>query len=362
MANKKIILIVAASILLAAIVAAGITFFVVYHNEDAAAEHHPPPSSIRAIHAFCQPSIYRGTCEDELSKAVGDNNTDTKSLIMATFKASIDHIRKAANESALIVAASKDPTTVQPLNVCGMLFDSAVADLEDAVNHIMLYEVTDLPKGVTDLKNWLSAAHTYQENCLDEFSNGTSEAAMSMKKALNRSMELTANAIQIVHEVGTVVKELDIASIFGGGDSRRLLESDGEGNPNLSRQSRLLEEAGPLQRAALVVVAEDGTGQFSTIQEGLANMPRNNTDYVVMYIKEGLYHEVLTVERDLNMLVLVGDGPNKTQISGSLSVGKGDGIGTVQSSTFCESTLSESISINPAILLHASSITCVTFA
>lgn len=345
MAGKKKISLIAGSFVLVAAVVACVVAVVVSTKSSSTTSSSSPAqpntastsASVKAIKSICQPTGFRETCEEALTKAVG-NNTDIKSLIKTSLEVTITHIRDAANRSSVLHAAAEDPTTYLPLQTCMTVFDYAVQDLKDAVDHVLNYQLNDLDRAVYDLKNWLSSASTYQETCVDEFNNQTSDAAVAMKAALNRSMELTANAISIVHQVGSMVSEFKLPSIGsdgGGSNSRRLMSVDEEGYPSwLSAGRRRLLQLDPLHMKPTVTVAQDGSGQFKSINEGLAALPRNNKDYVVLYVKEGVYKEQVSVDSDLNMLVLVGDGPTKTRVSGNLNVAKGGGLGTWESATF----------------------------
>lgn len=46
----------------------------------------------------------------------------------------------------------------------------------------------------------------------------------------------------------------------------------------------------------MIVVAKDGTGDFSTIQEAVSSVSKNNTEPVTIYIKSGTYSEKLVID------------------------------------------------------------------
>lgn len=70
---------------------------------------------------------------------------------------------------------------------------------------------------------------------------------------------------------------------------------------------------------ANVVVALDGSGDYSSIQTAIDRAPSNSDQRYVIHIKAGVYEELVKVPGDKLRLTLVGDGAGVTIISGNLS-------------------------------------------
>ncbi|XP_024026235.1 pectinesterase [Morus notabilis] len=66
-----------------------------------------------------------------------------------------------------------------------------------------------------------------------------------------------------------------------------------------------------------LVVAKDGTGNFTTIGEAVAAAPNNSETRFVIYIKAGAYLENVEVVRKKTNLMFVGDGIGKTVVKAS---------------------------------------------
>ncbi|XP_057452004.1 probable pectinesterase/pectinesterase inhibitor 7 [Lotus japonicus] len=84
-----------------------------------------------------------------------------------------------------------------------------------------------------------------------------------------------------------------------------------------------------------IVVSQDGSGNFSNINQAVAAAP-NNSDarngYFLIYIKEGKYEEYVSIPESKTYLMMVGQGINRTIITGNRS--HGDGWQTYESQTF----------------------------
>lgn len=83
------------------------------------------------------------------------------------------------------------------------------------------------------------------------------------------------------------------------------------------------------------MVAKDGSGTHTTINEALAALARmghRRPQRAIIYVKSGVYNEKVQIGRRMKNVMLVGDGMDKTIITGSRSVL--DGSTTLTSATF----------------------------
>ncbi|KAK6120180.1 hypothetical protein DH2020_046086 [Rehmannia glutinosa] len=110
-------------------------------------------------------------------------------------------------------------------------------------------------------------------------------------------------------------------AIYRSVNGRRLLQDDEGGDMVLVSD--------------IVIVSQDGNGNFSAINDALAVAP-NNTDgsngYFVIYITAGVYEEYVSIAKNKRYLMMIGDGINQTVITGNHSVV--DGWTTFNSGTF----------------------------
>ncbi|XP_044491710.1 probable pectinesterase/pectinesterase inhibitor 7 [Mangifera indica] len=100
-------------------------------------------------------------------------------------------------------------------------------------------------------------------------------------------------------------------------------------------RSKLLQTTDEVLVSDIVIVSQDGTGNFSTISDAVNAAP-NNTDgtngYFLIYIKAGIYEEYVSIAMNKEYLMMMGAGINQTVITGNRSVV--DGWTTYNSATF----------------------------
>ncbi|ONK68500.1 uncharacterized protein A4U43_C05F12410 [Asparagus officinalis] len=83
-----------------------------------------------------------------------------------------------------------------------------------------------------------------------------------------------------------------------------------------------------------MVVAQDGSGNYRTINEAVQALHRehNGDRRAIVYVKSGVYEEYVEIARNLRNMMFVGDGIDKTIVTGNHNVP--DGYTTYRSATF----------------------------
>jgi pectinesterase len=100
-------------------------------------------------------------------------------------------------------------------------------------------------------------------------------------------------------------------------DRRRLLQSSEEDDGVLADN--------------VVTVAQDGSGNYTTITDALNAAPNKSLERYVIHVTEGIYQEYIEVPKYKTNIMLMGDGINATVITGNRSVV--DGWTTYRSAT-----------------------------
>lgn len=177
-----------------------------------------------------------------------------------------------------------------------------------------------LPRGkIKDARAWLSAALINQQGCVGGFKkiNDTVEVGKTMT-FLDHLVSLTSNALSMV-----------LSYDVYGNDTKLWVpprtERDGFWEPFASGSGGALNLVNvfPPKEKANVTVCKDGSnGCFKTVQEGVNAAPNNIWGQkFVVYIKEGIYDEIVRVPLEKTNVVFLGDGMGKTVITGALKVG-----------------------------------------
>ncbi|KAJ7977596.1 Pectinesterase [Quillaja saponaria] len=106
----------------------------------------------------------------------------------------------------------------------------------------------------------------------------------------------------------------------------------------------------------IVTVSQDGSGNFTTINDAIAAAPNNSASidgYFLIFVTAGVYEEYVSIGKKKWNLMMIGDGINQTIITGNSSVG--DLSTTFNSSTFAV-TAPGFVAVNITILNTAGAI------
>lgn len=279
-------------------------------------------SSQKAVETICAPTDYKDTCFASL-KSTAENTADPKDLIEASFRSTIEYLGYAVKNSTVLQEIEKDPRTKLALKNCKELANRAIGDLEKTYYRFQDFDFSNLDQMFADLQIWISGAITYEETCLDGFEDAKGDAGEKMRQALTTAMELTSNGLAMITDISSVLSSLDVSpadllTTTATTTGRRLLSGNNFPDWLYGESRRLLDV--PLSSIQPdVIVAKDGSGKFRTINEALLAIPKKSERTFILYIKEGVYEEKVQFNSSLTHLMVIGDGPTKTRITGSLN-------------------------------------------
>ena len=336
--NGKI-LVSGVSIILVVGVAIGVVALV--NNKggsDPAVEAHQ-----KNVQSICQVTEDQKLCHDTLSSATPTNSSDPTvylaTLVEATAKSAIQALNMSDRLS--IEHGNNNPGVKMALDDCKDLMQFAMDSLESSANLVRDNNIQAIHDQIPDFRNWLSAVISYQQSCTDGFENGTNGEDKVKQQLQTESLDpmekLTGITLDIVSSLTNILQTFDLKLNLNPA-SRRLMdvnEVDSEGLPTWfsAADRRLLAKhqdgGGPSPN---VVVAKDGSGKFKTVKEAIDSYPQGFKGRYIIYIKAGVYDEYITVPKKAINILMYGDGPTKTIITGHKNFV--DGVKTMQTATF----------------------------
>nr|KYP74237.1 putative pectinesterase/pectinesterase inhibitor 40 [Cajanus cajan] len=210
------------------------------------------------------------------------------------------------------------------LDDCLKLFDDTTVELRTTIDD--LSNTTIGSKRHHDLQTLLSAAMTNLYTCLDGFAYSKGKVRDKFEEKLLEISHHVSNSLAMLKKVPGMKKATSKSEVFPEYGKMK------KGFPSwLSSNDRKLLQGSVNETKFDLVVAKDGTGNFTTIGEALAVAPNSSTTRFVIHIKAGAYLENVEVIRKKTNLMFVGDGIGKTVVKGSRNVV--DGWTTFQSAT-----------------------------
>ncbi|XP_057966040.1 pectinesterase/pectinesterase inhibitor PPE8B-like isoform X2 [Malania oleifera] len=193
----------------------------------------------------------------------------------------------------------------------------------------------------SDLRTWLGAALGNQETCMEGFEGTNSLVKAAVAGGLDQITSLVRDVLAMLHPP---------ARGGGGkghdqrGRKRKLMMIKGNDNTQglghgsafphwiRSKDRKLLQATGTPSMAADVVVAADGSGNYTRVMDAVLEAPDYSSGRYIIYIKRGVYHENVEIKKKKWNLVMIGDGMDLTIITGNRSFV--DGWTTFRSATF----------------------------
>jgi pectinesterase len=305
----------------------------------------PLATSTKSVSAFCANTLYPETCHRSLSTVV-NASSNPKDVVKASVELALNELKESFHKSLDVGKGSDNSITKGAIANCKELLQDASDDLMAIVKL-----GNDALNRKDDLEHWITAVMTFMDNCADGFED--SELKTAMQNVLRNATEMSSNALAIITYVGDFLKEAD--KLFNvtnfqnaaGFQHRRLLGAnyalDTQGYPTwLSPGDRKLLAAGGAPRAKPnAVVAKDGSGNFKSIQAAINAVPKDFRGRYVIYVKAGVYDEIVLIPKDKTNIYMYGDGPKRSRVTGHKS--NADGLTTQDTATFCKLLLSISL-------------------
>ncbi|GKV39693.1 hypothetical protein SLEP1_g47425 [Rubroshorea leprosula] len=306
-----------------------------------------PPAASQLPSITCKSTPYPKLCRSILS-AFKSSPSDPYHYGKFTVKQCLKQARKLSiiinHYLAGKRAAALSPMEALAMQDCGQLAELNVDYLEKI--SMELKGAKDMTGELADrVTSLLSGVVTNQQTCYDGlveaksgFAGALAEPLGNMTRLYSVSLALVSHALDrkleksnhgFLSKPSAVREPLDTLI-------RALRKSSGRGN-TVERTLSELQGNGILINNT-VNVSPNGTDTFTNISDAIAIAPRNlkpDNGYFVVYVRQGYYEEYVVVPKNKNNILLIGDGINKTIITGSHN--RADNWTTYNSSTFAVS-------------------------
>ncbi|CAK8563921.1 unnamed protein product [Lathyrus sativus] len=289
--------------------------------------------SEKIVKLVCSTADYKEKCEVPLNKAVEEDPKlqHPKDLLKVYVKIVQEEVNKAFNKtSSFKFDNEKEKGAFED---CKLLIQDARDDLEASINQLSVVEFKKLSLKAPELNSWLSAVISFQQTCVDGFPEGKTKT--DLQKLFDDSKEFVSNSLAIVTQVSTFLST--VQTLARGrlllSDNSPVASLDSEGFPSWIRpQERRVLKAADIRPTPNVTVAKDGKGDFKTISEALAAIPAIYPGRYVIYVKEGVYDETVTITKKMQNVTMYGDGSQKSIITGNKNFR--DGVRTFLTASF----------------------------
>uniref|UniRef100_A0A0D6QUB8 Pectinesterase n=1 Tax=Araucaria cunninghamii TaxID=56994 RepID=A0A0D6QUB8_ARACU len=260
-----------------------------------------------AINLACQASQYPDYCKSSLSKSQLSPNPRPEEIIAAAAALSLDATRESYLESKRLLSLSSNANYTAAVGNC-------VEFLDGSMRYIQKTRGQEL-KGlkIKDVEAWLSAALTHQYDC------SSALKYVNISQAVGSAM---ARLVMVTNVTSTALSMVDALDTYGPDTAKwmppKTERSSAGGKMGKSYAKRIFRELEAKPAVPDVTVSKDQGSP--TIQQAVDGAPANSGKRYVIYIKEGIYEEIVRIPPAKRNLMFVGDGMDKTVITGSMSV------------------------------------------
>ncbi|KAK6120179.1 hypothetical protein DH2020_046085 [Rehmannia glutinosa] len=288
---------------------------------------------IQIAESHCEGTLYPDLCVSTVASFPELRRKTLPEIISATVNVTMKEVRDSASNCSSLrrkLLKKLEPIELRALEDCLELFADTVEELKKINSDLSASKSQE--KYYDDLQTLLSGAMTNQYTCLDGFAYSKNNTRRFIEGRLKRISRHVSNSLAMVKKLkrksgkkSKVPEEVfpEYGKMRNGfptwlkKSDRKLLQATATAAANGTRFD--------------LVVAQDGSGNFTTINEALAAAPNNSDTRFVIYIKTGAYYEYIELERRKRNIMFLGDGIGKTLIKGNRSVV--DGWTTFRSST-----------------------------
>ncbi|XP_039115013.1 pectinesterase-like [Dioscorea cayenensis subsp. rotundata] len=272
--------------------------------------HHSHFETINTAKAHCHGTLYQDLCVSSLSSIPNLASKTIPQIISSLINRTTSEVYDSSrNCSNFLRRRHLDLRQQVALTDCLELFDDTI----DAFRTVLSDLRINASSHKDDIESFLSSAIANQFTCLDGFSHVLDGSLRpKIERKLRHISHLVSNSLAMVRRISKRKKRREALEGYG-----RIVRGFPEWIKSGDR--KLLQSAGNTTNAN-IVVAKDGTGNFTTIGDAIAAAPNKSKTRFIIYIKAGAYFENVEVNKSKTNLMFIGDGIGKTVIKANRSV------------------------------------------
>lgn len=260
-------------------------------------------ANLSSLKSLCKTTPYPDACFNSSKLSISINiNPNILNTLLQSLQAAISETTKLSelfnNAGQHSDIKENKRGTIQD---CRELHQSTLASLKKSLSGIH----SKNSRKLIDSRTYLSAALTNKNTCLESLDSASGTLKPVLVNSVINTYKHVSNSLSMIPKPK---KSAPTSTWF---PTKKDLEISDE--------------------VPMLVVAADGTGNFSTISEAIDFAPNNSFYRTVIYVKEGVYEENVEIPTYKTNIVLLGDGSDVTAITGNRSVV--DGWTTFRSAT-----------------------------
>ncbi|XP_057535932.1 pectinesterase-like [Amaranthus tricolor] len=313
--------------------------------ETSTKSHHiHTQNHLQLAESHCDGTLYPDLCISTISSIPHFHKKSLTEILQDIIRVTEAEVRASEHNVSDIESGNRHSLTrLQHYAVkdCLELLGDTIDELETVLDD--LAGQCGPTRNFTDIGTYLSAAMTNQYTCLEGFAGGSSRTLRKfIQNGLFHISQHVSNSLAILKKISGTnhCKNKNHGSLSNNDDDLEDVNGlDRVGFPGwMKRKDRRLLQSAPPSAAGNgssipvdLVVAKDGSGNFSSIEEAVSAAPNRSRTRFVIYIKSGVYFENVEVERLKSNIMFLGDGIGKTIIKANRNVV--DGYTTFRSAT-----------------------------
>ncbi|KAL3713893.1 hypothetical protein ACJRO7_036305 [Eucalyptus globulus] len=302
----------------------------------------------QAISRTCSKARYPDLCVSSLLDFPGSMVASEQDLIHISFNMTLQHFNRALYQSSGMNYLQMEPIARSAYDDCLELLGASVDALSRSLSAV---GGSGSPAPAEDIVTWLSAALTNQDTCGEGLADANGGVKDRMAAQLKDLEELVSNCLAIFAAsdgggdfAGVPIENRRrLMDVAGGGGGVPKPDGDGGGGGGGEypewlgeRERELLDMPAAEVQADIVVAKDGGSGTYKTIAEAIKKAPESSGRRIIIYVRAGRYEEDnLKVGKKKTNLMFIGDGKDKTVITGGKSVA--DKMTTFHTASFAAS-------------------------